>query len=321
MGFHFFQRQWWSQLTRKRQLSSPDIDSTPIALPSVQGIPLPEPTVSVTDLPPAGFPQRLLTGITGPAAEPGPFDPLALDAHLDANGNAPGTIMEVLNVLSMETVIVEIGCGSAEVAWQIAVKNPGIGVIATDIYQLPCSTEPYSDYGKVARIWRNRMLRAQIFKPANLAIIRTEADILPLLPRHSIDTLMMINPEPRVGKSFLDYISENERFENIIKPGPLQIVVKPFSRVTGMADGCCLEFEHGSDGSRGLGFLMESRFAFRKGNRVQWFVDLNSASAYSRRSTQQDVYVHGCFFAAAKPRLRNRIIDQVFRIRRPHQTG
>ena len=39
----------------------------------------------------------------------------------------------------MQHIILEIGCGSCEIARQIAGRNPGWGVIATDLYD---SDEP-----------------------------------------------------------------------------------------------------------------------------------------------------------------------------------
>jgi hypothetical protein len=38
---------------------------------------------------------------------------------------------------------------------------------------------------------------------------------------------------------------------------------------------------------------MESRFAFQKGQRVQWGIDLPRVSRYTSNSTQTDVYVAG----------------------------
>jgi hypothetical protein len=111
-------------------------------------------------------------------------------------------------------------------------------------------------------------------------------------PRQSVDTVLMIHPEPRVGKEVLERLAE-PAFCRRLKPGPRRIVALPYSRELGCWVCGGHEFDHGPDWSRGLGFLMESRFAFSKGRRVQWGIDLPRASRYTSNSTQTEVYVAG----------------------------
>jgi hypothetical protein len=192
----------------------------------------------------------------------------------------------------MPQVLLEIGCGDGGAALQIARKNPDIGVIATDLYDWSHQPSSGTGYGKIARAWRERQLSAQTDSPANLVILRAEADLLRCLPVGAIDTILMVNPEPRVGKSFLDLI-EGESLGVRIKQGPNQIVILPYSRELGVTACGGFSFEHDADWSRGLGFILGSGLGFRRGASVYWGVDLSRISAYTGNSTQRDIYVCG----------------------------
>ncbi|MBI9086281.1 MAG: hypothetical protein JEZ11_21960 [Desulfobacterales bacterium] len=192
----------------------------------------------------------------------------------------------------MPQVLLELGCGNAEVARQIALKNPGIGVIATDLYDWSHDPSQGSSYGKIARVWRERLLPAQVEPPANLVILRAEADLLRCLPLLSVDTIFLINPEPRVGKSFLTLFQE-ELLSSRIKKGLMQIVILPFSRELGLAACGGFSFDHDPDWSKGLGFIMGSGLRFQQGASIQWGVDLSQISAYTGNSTQRGIYVFG----------------------------
>ena len=54
--------------------------------------------------------------------------------YLLGRGNYINDISKLINILRMPQVLLEIGCGDAGAAVQIALKNPGIGVVATDLY-------------------------------------------------------------------------------------------------------------------------------------------------------------------------------------------
>lgn len=220
-----------------------------------------------------------------------PF-PCALSSYLREHGNRPGDICKTNRLLQMPNVLLEIGCGTAEAARLIAVKNPGMGVIATDLYDgLPVSCRS-SHYGKIARHWREGLLPAQQDPPANLVILRAEADVLPFLPLDAIDTILLVNPEPRVGRAFLELLRKDDLYQRI-KTGPTRIVILPYSRELGvMASGGC-DFEHDPDWSRGLGYIMASGLPFKRCPPVQWGVDLRRLSPYSGNSTQSELYVCG----------------------------
>jgi hypothetical protein len=201
--------------------------------------------------------------------------------------------IEKLNViLGMPQVLLEIGCGNAEAARQIAHKNPAIGVIATDLYDGLHQSSNGSGYGQVARAWRERRLPAQMDMPANLVILRAETDLLHCLPVRAIDTIFLIYPEPLAGKAILDLL-QGEGISLRIKHGPLQILVLPYSRELGLMACGGFSFEHDPDWSRGLGFIMDSGLRFRRGAPVQWGVDLSRVSAYTGNSTQRDIYIYG----------------------------
>ncbi|MCP4690451.1 MAG: hypothetical protein GY859_20520 [Desulfobacterales bacterium] len=220
------------------------------------------------------------------------FSPAALAAYLENKGNPPGEIAKLHRVLQRRSVILEIGCGRAEIGREIAGKNPDIGVIATDIYRFPRPGESTLGYGDVALAWRDRRLEAQTAPRDNLVILRSELDILRLLPYRSVDTLLFVNPEPKMGKIFLDFVGKDRLFETL-KPGGRQIVIKPFCREMGVTACGGFEFDHSPDYSRGIGFLMESPFDFRIGRKIQWSVDLCAASAYSKNSTRSSVSICG----------------------------
>jgi hypothetical protein len=229
-------------------------------------------------------------GLRLPTASGGGFD--LLTPYLFGQGNAPVEISRLPQVLGKARVILEIGCGSCEVAWQIALKNPDIGVIATDQYAWETSIEDSSFYRKVAAAWRAGSLPVQRETPQNLVILRAESEILRLLPVHSIDTLLLINAEPAVGKALVDFLIQDDLCRKI-RPSHKQLVILPHCREMGvMACGGC-EFEHTEDWSRGLSYIMDGRLRFKRGDRLQWGVDLHRVSPYSRNSTQNAVFIYG----------------------------
>jgi hypothetical protein len=212
--------------------------------------------------------------------------------YLLGRENCPHDIAKLDSILRRPHVLLEIGCGNAEVALQIALKNPGIGVVATDLYD--CSAELPGEYcyGRVARKWRDRQLPAQIEPPANLVILRAETGFLHCLPPGAVDTVFLINPEPLVGKAFLALLQMGS-MSSRIKKGPMQVVILPYSRKLGLAASGGCSFNHDPDWSRGLGFIMGSGLRFERGEPVQWGVDLTRISPFTKQSTQKDIYIYG----------------------------
>lgn len=219
-------------------------------------------------------------------------DPSERFRYLTGKGNHIDDISKANDILRMPRILLEVGCGSGKAARQIALKNPDMGVIATDLYD--CGGDPAngSYYSKIARLWCARQLPAQQATPSNLVFLRAEGDLLRCLPAAAIDTILLINPEPRVGQAFIQLIQEEEILIKL-KPGPDQIVILPYSRELGvMACGGC-SFDHDADWSRGLGYILGSGLSFRRGLPVQWGVDLPGISDYTGNSTQRDVFIYG----------------------------
>jgi hypothetical protein len=225
-----------------------------------------------------------------PAVEPA--HPASLVAYLESQGNRPERIERLARILQMDTLVLELGCGNAEIAWQIASKNPSVGVVATDIYRSPCLSGAVLGYAKASRAWTNGLLKAQILAPDNLVILRAGACLLSLLPPQSITTLLLVNPEPAVGRAFLNLLAESQA-HRAVRPGPKQLVIKPFSKKMGVTTCGGFEFNTEADWSRGIGFLRESPFDFQDAPRTHWQVDLGAFSDYSKNSTQTGVSVCG----------------------------
>jgi hypothetical protein len=212
--------------------------------------------------------------------------------YLRERENREQDIDKLAGILKMPQVLMEVGCGNAEAARQIALKNPNIGVIATDLYDWSHPQYSGSGYGQIARQWRAGQLPAQTSPLSNLVILKAETDLLQYFPNQAIDTIILINPEPLVGSAILKFL-QGESLSSRVKQGPNQIVVLPYSRELGlMTCGGC-EFEHDPDWSRGLGFIMESGLRFKRGASIQWGVDLSRISAYTGNSTQRDIYIYG----------------------------
>lgn len=217
---------------------------------------------------------------------------VGLTQYLTVQENPPEDIAKLRELLRRPRVILEIGCGAGEAALAIARQNPELGVVASDCFDWSTPFEKGSHYGKIAQAWKHRSLMVQHDAPDNLVVLRARVDILRHLPEGILDTVLLINAEPAVGKICLDFIFSPPIITKI-KPGDRQVVILPYSREMGVgACGGC-QFEHDPDWSRGLGYLMGSGKPFRRIQRDQWGVDLRRFSPYSRNSTQSDVYAYG----------------------------
>ena len=140
-----------------------------------------------------------------PVSEPIPADdPVRLHDYLKSQRNCQADIRKLNSILAMQHIILEIGCGSCEIARQIAGRNPGWGVIATDLYD---SDEPGnatgSRYQRVAGSWKTRGLASQQLPYGNLVVLRARIEILGLLPYGCVDSVLVVNAEPKVGKSIV----------------------------------------------------------------------------------------------------------------------
>ncbi len=215
-----------------------------------------------------------------------------LNAYLFSQENTSGDITKMKGVLEMDPLIFEIGCGSGEAAWEIAKNNPHTGVIAIDKYDWTVPVRQGSHYQRTALAWREKRLQAQLHTPVNLVVLRAEFDIIRYFPDHCIDTVLMINPEPKVCEVFLRLMGEKKWF-NKIKPGPSQILVVPFSREMGVSACGGFECDYSGDRPGNLGFLFAPPFRFHRGENMHWGLDLSRASAYSRNSTRNEVFVYG----------------------------
>ena len=252
----------------------------------VVGITVPvEPVKVVAQLPDIGLAPPVLP------ETPPDFHRL-LEIYLTDQGNSGEDIEKLRQIFMMGFIILDIGCGRGEIAWEIASKNPNIGVVATDKYDWAIPLKECSHYQKVGQDWKNRLLQVQTQPLKNLVLLKAEAEIISLLPDFFIDTVLLVNPEPVVGKAFVKFISNPVMLKKI-KPGTRQIVIKPFCKEMGIMACGGYEFERSNDWSKGLGFLMESPLLFKPNDSIQWFVNLSIASPYSKNSTQTGVFIYG----------------------------
>jgi len=234
-----------------------------------------------------------------------------LNAYLLSHENFHEDISKLKKILDMTHIIFEIGCGSGEAAYEIATKNPDLGVIAIDKYDWNVPVKAGSHYQKVALAWREKQLKIQQYNPDNLVVLRAEADILRFFPDHCIDSVLMLNPEPKVCEAFMKFISENSWYQKI-KPGPLQILVVPFSREMGVTACGGFECAYTEERPGELGFLKVGHFQFRCGEKHHWGLDLTRASAYSRNSAQNDVYIYGNQFQQEPLSTWHKMIRKIF---------
>lgn len=262
---------------------------------TINGPAVPE---TVDPMPVVEWPVRV--ACANPEQNPSPVNPAMawgdssdlLKIYLEQRGNRAEEIARLDSIQHMPSLILEIGCGAGEVAQEIAINNPDIGVIATDLYDWSSPLKRCSHYRQTALAWRERRLTVQLTRLSNLVVLRADAEILRYLPLKRIDSLVLINPEPKVGKAFLAFLHETG-LDRHIKPGPRRLVVVPYSREIGVMSCGGLEFDHPADWSRGLGFLFESGFDFLKDDRIHWGVDLPGTSPYTTNSSQTDVYCAG----------------------------
>lgn len=286
---------FWRELFRHTRFAEPSIPA-PLpapaaaapevpAVPTLTGLPLPGADLANDAPATAAMPEPTLGVALGDA-------PVPWEHYLLARENPQQDIQRISGILAKGEVILEIGCGDGEVAWRIAARNPGMGVIATDCFDCGSRPDVGSLYDKVARLWRERRLPAQEMPLENLVVLRAELDFLDRLPPRSLDSLLLINAEPSVGKKVVDFLSA-PGLHSAVKPGERQVVMLPHSREMGVCASGGYEFDHGEDWSCGLGYLMASPLGFRKGSRLQWGIDLCRGSAYSCNSTQHDVYICG----------------------------
>ncbi len=196
-----------------------------------------------------------------------------LATYLNKQKNLPEDIAKLHRILGMQHVILEIGCGNCDLAKEIALKNPAWGVIATDKYAWNIPLKDCSHYQKLAVAWKENRVKAQQTMPSNIVTLRAEAEILSFLPDLSLESVLLVNPEPLVGQALLKLISIPALYAKI-KPGLRQIVIVPFSREMGVVTCGGYEFDHAQDWSQGLGFIMASGFDFQKADKFQWGVDL-----------------------------------------------
>lgn len=235
-----------------------------------------------------------------------------LNAYLLSHENCHEDISKLKKIIEMANIIFEIGCGSGEVAYEISLKNPQWGVIAIDKFDWATPIKAGSHYQKVAVAWREKQLKIQQYLlPDNLVVLRAEADILRFFPDHCIDSALMLNPEPKVCEAFLKFISENSWYQKI-KPGFNQILVVPFSREMGVTVCGGFECAYTEERPGEMGFLKTCLFQFRRGEKYHWGLDLTRASAYSRNSALNDVYVYGKQFQAEPLSNWNKMIRKIF---------
>lgn len=154
--------------------------------------------------------------------------PQALKQDLIMQNKGRGDEVEKVEKIwsGKKKLLFEIGCSRADLARAIAEKNPGIGVIATDMF--PEQSEGNGGrYSAYTRQWQEGKLKAQESpEPDNLAIVRAEFNrkLLKEIPDSSLDYILLVNPERMVMDLLLGNLST---IAKKLKPGG-QLILKPF---------------------------------------------------------------------------------------------
>ena len=149
------------------------------------------------------------------------------DEYLRLMGNRTGDIQKAVQLLARQrfsrrlSLLVELGAGRAQIAFELAMRHPNLLVLAADVYD--------PSYELISSDWDNRKFLAHDFPLKNLAVLRAGVDILHYLPDESLKTLLLINPEGTVASSVTQLISDGI-IQRKLQPKP-QVVVKPFERL------------------------------------------------------------------------------------------
>lgn len=146
-----------------------------------------------------------------------------LSNYLAALSNRRSNVQKAIRLISSgRPVLLEFGCGNAELARAIAEKHPEIAVIATDIYD--SSDTNKTIYRHTALYWEQQALPAQESELSNLVILRSTDEALNILPSKCLKYVMIIHPDPLCLKSLLQSIHDNNR----VLTDDSHIYIKPF---------------------------------------------------------------------------------------------
>lgn len=202
-----------------------------------------------------------------------------LEAYLQSNRNDALQIYTARNLLRQSAqegrpVLLEIGAGNTEVAVQIARQNPGMNVIATDIWQTD-PTDSLKEYVADAVAFEEGTLPAQTEGLPNLAAVRAQADLIGHLPDGSLDYILLVNPSRGAIYELIVMVREFNLADKL-RPGG-QIILKTADSVEPFFD------------------LLDGRFQFGSLEGYERFgVDLQTAAAW------QEDFLKGKLYAGTR---------------------
>ena len=125
--------------------------------------------------------------------------------YLVRQGNTQAEIGKVQTAIqncNTHKVALEIGCGRADTAYELASANPGRFVIAADVYDPLIEDLP--EYKRTAEMWEGGALPAQQEGLPNLSIVRARPYLLSLFPDNSLDVILLANPAQGTVEELFD---------------------------------------------------------------------------------------------------------------------
>ena len=203
-------------------------------------------------------------------------DAHSLEAYLQFNRNDVINLFDARNLLkktddSGRPTLLELGSGDTRVALAIAQRNPGMDVIATDVWQ----TDPKDSlrqYVVDARAFEDGLLPAQTTPLSNLAAVRAQADLIGHLPDGSLDYILLVNPS-RGAIYDLVVMAREFGLADKLRPGG-QIIMKATNAVEPFFN------------------LMNDSFHFLAVDDFEFLgVDLHAESAWQEDFLKGNVYV------------------------------
>ncbi len=151
-----------------------------------------------------------------------------LKKYLLSLGNSERIVLKFFDILEKYSkegrqILLEVGGGNTDVANEISKKNPQIGIITVDLYDhlRNHSLLPHIIW---ADEFKQGILSAQQSKENNIVVLKADFfELLPYLPKNSLDFILAVSPEYSVILKLL------HRIEKLVALKPNgKIIIVPY---------------------------------------------------------------------------------------------